>query len=266
MEVSALPDSVIVLRSGADSEMVSGFSREETRLIADAPGVLRDENGPVASAELFAIINLPKQSTGTDANVPLRGVEQAAMTTRGGIDLLEGRMFERGRSEVIVGVGANREFEGLDVGSTIKVGRYEWAVVGLFSADGGVAESEIWTDAPVLQDAYDRGDSFQSVRVRLNSVGSYGEFKDALTSDPRLSVKIGRLAVETGYYELYEVERGEFRLTGASEKLLEKQQLVPVRDYLQTQTRFKALTDEQLADIQARIKTKWDAHYSAGGA
>jgi pyruvate ferredoxin oxidoreductase beta subunit len=81
--------------------------------------------------------------------------------------------------------------------------------------------------------------------------------------DPRYSIKIGRLAVETGYYDLYEVEQGAFRLTGASEKLVEKQQLVPVADYLQTQTRFKALSAEQAADIQRRIDAKWYGYYSA---
>ncbi|OFW58719.1 MAG: 2-ketoisovalerate ferredoxin oxidoreductase [Actinobacteria bacterium RBG_16_64_13] len=81
--------------------------------------------------------------------------------------------------------------------------------------------------------------------------------------DPRYSIKIGRLAVETGYYDLYEVERGAFRLTGASEKLLEKRQLVPVADYLKTQSRFKLLTDEQIAQIQAQVDAKWSAYYLA---
>jgi putative ABC transport system permease protein len=73
MTVSATPDSVIVLRSGADSEMMSGLSRDETRVIADAPGVARGASGAAVSAELFVVIDLPKRSTGTDANVPLRG-------------------------------------------------------------------------------------------------------------------------------------------------------------------------------------------------
>ncbi|HLA80188.1 MAG TPA: thiamine pyrophosphate-dependent enzyme [Thermoleophilia bacterium] len=81
--------------------------------------------------------------------------------------------------------------------------------------------------------------------------------------DPRYAIKIGRLAVETGYYDLYEVERGAFRLTGASEKLLDKERLVPVGDYLKTQSRFKVLTEEQVAEIQAQIDGKWRAYYRA---
>jgi putative ABC transport system permease protein len=194
LAASGSPDAAIVLRSGADSEMVSGFLRESTRVIADAPGVTHTEEGPLASAELFVIINLPKRSTGTDANVPMRGVEHAALKVRDKLQLLEGRMFEWGRNEVIVGVGAAREFSGLELGANLHVGQHDWPIVGIFSAGGGTAESEIWTDASVLQSAYKRGDTFQSVYVKLDSPGAFQEFKDALTTDPRLNVKVLRQA------------------------------------------------------------------------
>ena len=197
MAVSASPDGAIVLRSGSDSEMVSGLGREDTRIIADAPGVARNDHGPLASAELFVIIDLPKRKTGTDANVPLRGVGPAAQQVRDRMKITQGRMFEWGKDEVIVGRGAAMEFAGLDVGSTIKVGRYEWPVVGMFTADGGAAESEIWTDAKVLQDAFQRGDSFQSVYVKLDSPGLFQAFSDSITTDPRLSVKAMR---QSDYY------------------------------------------------------------------
>ena len=197
MAASGSSDSAIVLRGGSDSEMVSGFSREQTRLIADSPGVARNGRGPLASAELFVIINLAKRSTGTDANVPLRGVEAAAVDVRDQLKFVEGRMFEWGKNEVVVGVGAAREFAGLEVGSTITVGRASWPVVGVFSVGGGVAESEVWTDAKVLQAAYNRGDSFQSVYARLNSAGAFQEFKDSLTSNPQLNVKVVR---QSEYY------------------------------------------------------------------
>jgi len=192
MAASGSADAAIVLRSGSDSEMVSGLTRESARLIADGPGVARIADGPLASAELFVIINLPKRTTGTDANVPLRGVEAAAFRVRDNLKLTRGRMFEWGKNEVIVGEGAAREFNGLELGSKFKVGRYEWAVVGLFSAGDGIAESEIWTDATVLQQAYHRGDTFQSVYARLNSPGSFEKFKDFLTSNPQLSVDVMR--------------------------------------------------------------------------
>jgi len=197
MTVSSSPDAAIVLRSGADSEMVSGFSREQTEIIADSPQVARTPEGPLASAELFVIIDLPKRSTGTDANVPLRGVEAAALHVRDNLKIIQGRMFDWGKDEVVVGSGAAGEFAGLDIGSTIKVGRYEWPVVGIFSANGSVSESEIWSDAKVLQAAYNRGDSFQSVRARLISPAAFDQFKDSLTSNPQLAVKVAR---QSEYY------------------------------------------------------------------
>ncbi len=192
MVTTANPEGAIVLRSGADTEMMSGLSRETVRIIGEAPGVARNEEGPLASAELFVILNIPKRSTGTDANVPLRGVERAAPRVRDDFRLVEGRMFEWGRNEVIAGRAAAREFAGLDVGDSLEVGRDQWRVVGIFATNGDLSESEIWTDAKVLQPAYRRGDSFQSARVRLNSAGSFQEFKDALTADPRLDVKVER--------------------------------------------------------------------------
>src|SRR5262245_14599280 len=194
MTVSGADDVAIVLRSGADNEMTSGLSREEARLISDAPGVARAADGPLASAELFVMINLPKRSTGTDANVPFRGVQMAALSVRGDFKIVEGRRFESGRNEVIVGAGAARSFAGLDVGQKIRVGQNEWDVVGIFSGGGGAAESEIWTDAAVLQPAYHRGDSFQSVIAKLSSPGAFQQFKDALTTNPQLKVKVLRQA------------------------------------------------------------------------
>ena len=197
LTASGSPDAAIVLRSGADSEMVSGFLRDSTRVIADAPGVARTADGALASAELFVIINLPKRSTGTDANVALRGVEPAAFQVRDRLKFERGRAFTPGKNEIVVGAGAAQEFAGLEVGKTLRVGRNDWLVTGIFSAGGGTAESEIWADATVLQAAYHRGNSFQSVYARLTSPAAFNQFKDALTTDPRLSVKVLR---QTDYY------------------------------------------------------------------
>lgn len=192
MVQSGDPSVAMIMRSGSDSELMSIMMVEETRTIADTPGIVRGPNGPAASAELFVVINLPKRSTGTDANVPLRGVQPGAFEVHDEVRLIDGRRFEWGRNEVIVGQGAAREFAGLDVGSRLRVGRNEWTVVGLFAAGGGLAESEIWTDATVLQGAYERGNSFQSVFVKLASADAFKPFKDRLTADPRLNVKVIR--------------------------------------------------------------------------
>jgi len=193
MSSTGRDDIAFVLRAGADSELSSGLGGPEVKLIADAPGLARAADGTaLASPELFVIINIPKRSTGTDANVPFRGVGPTGAEVRGHVQLVAGRMFERGRNEVIAGAQAAREFAGLDAGATIKLGNTEWAVVGIFTAGGGAAESEMWTDASVLQGAYQRGNTYQSVRVRLASADQFEDTKDALTSNPQLSVKVVR--------------------------------------------------------------------------
>ncbi len=196
MTTAGDPRTAIVLRAGTDSEMSSGLSREQTQIVKDAPGVARDADGAVASAELFVIVNHPKRSTGTDANVPLRGVESAAFAVRPRLRLVEGRRFEPGRNEIIVGRAAAGQFSGLAVGQTVRWGENAWSVVGIFEADGSISESEIWCDARVLQGAYRRGDSFQSVYVQLEREDALESFRAALTGDPRLNVMVER---ETDY-------------------------------------------------------------------
>jgi putative ABC transport system permease protein len=192
LTASTSSDAALVLRSGSDSEMMSGLQRDATRLIAEAPGVR------AASAELYVIVDLPKRSTGTDANVPLRGVQPSAFEVRENLRIVEGRKFEPGRNEIVVGRAAASQFAGLDLGNRLRWGQNEWTVVGIFEAGGGLAESEIWCDVGVLQPAYRRGSTFQAVYAKLESPEEFVGFKDNLTTDPRLDVKVIR---ESEYYE-----------------------------------------------------------------
>ncbi len=192
LETAGSDDMAIVLRSGSTSEMVSALSRDTVLVVADTEGVARDARGAMSSAELFVIIDLLKRSTGTSANVPLRGVQEQAFEVRGNIEIVEGRTFEWGRNEVIIGVGAALEFAGLDLGSSLEVASDRWEIVGVFSANGGISESEIWTDARILQSAYRRGDSFQAVYTRLTSPEVFTTFKDELDTDPRVDLKVSR--------------------------------------------------------------------------
>jgi len=191
------PQTVILLRAGTDTEMTSGFSGDTARLIMDTPGIARDASGPIASPELFVIVGHPSKKDPSDANVPLRGVSIGALKVRPGVRIIEGRMFSPGTNEIVVGRAASNQFAGLSVGSQTNWGQNTWKVVGIFDANGSAAESEIWCDAKVLQGAYHRGNSYQSVYVRLERVEGFQAFKDALTSNPQISVTAIR---EPEYY------------------------------------------------------------------
>jgi putative ABC transport system permease protein len=191
------PVRALVMRSGADSEMTSGLSGPEVDVIKQAPGLRREGQSPLASAELYVIIDIPKISTGTSANVPMRGVEPAATALREEFSIAEGRMFNFGTNEVVVGRGASVNFKGLTVGNTVTVGQSTWTVVGMFETDGSVAETEIWCDARVLQGVYRRGNTYQSLLARLDSSESFNSFRDWLTANPQVNVQVRR---EAEYY------------------------------------------------------------------
>ncbi len=185
-------DNALVLRSGSDSEMLSVLQREATRIVADAPGVARGPAGPLASAELFVAVDVPRRATGTMANVPLRGVQPPAFAVRGDVRLVRGRMFEWGKNEIIVGERATAEYVGLELGARPNWGQVDWEVVGVFAAEGTLWESELWTDVAVLQPAYRRGPTVQTMLVKLESPADFDRFSAALGADPRLDVRVRR--------------------------------------------------------------------------
>lgn len=197
MRESGSPARALVMRSGADSEMTSGLSANDLDIIRQAPGIRRDGNTALVSGELYVIIDLPKKSTGTAANVPMRGIDPQTLSVRDDAKIVEGRMLAFGTSEVVVGRGASGQFSGLTVGNTIRSGQNTWTVVGVFEASGGVSETEIWCDARVLQGAYRRGNSYQAALARLESSASFDTFRDYLTANPQVNVQVRR---QTDYY------------------------------------------------------------------
>lgn len=197
MVVAGSPDSVVVLRSGADSEMSSVMARTDADVLREAPGVARANDKALVSPELFVVVDMPKRSTNTRANVPLRGVTPEAFLLRPEVKIVDGRAFEWGRNEVIVGRSAQSQFGNTDIGSNLAFGQNTWKVVGIFEANGAISESELWADANVVAPAYRRGSTFNVAQVKLASAGSFSTFKDTLTKDPRVNFRIQR---ETEYY------------------------------------------------------------------
>ncbi|MGH8248069.1 MAG: ABC transporter permease, partial [Gammaproteobacteria bacterium] len=186
------PQVAMVIRGGSTSELNSGLSHDSYRVIAQAPGVAVDADGPIASPEMLVVVDAPRRSTGNDSNVPFRGVTERGFVIHDKVRIIEGRNFDPGRGEIIVGRQAAAQFAGLEIGRELRWSGFAWHVVGVFEADGGLEESEIWTDARTLQTAFERGTFFQSVYARLVSVDAFQEFKDALTSNPQLNVTVQR--------------------------------------------------------------------------
>jgi putative ABC transport system permease protein len=141
----------------------------------------------------------PLLSTGTDANVQVRGVSAKAMEVRNNVKIVRGRFFQPGLAELIVGRNVDKTYAGLSLGDSVKFGGGAWRVVGVFDAGGSAFDSEVWCDAPVLNQVYHRPENvFQSLTVHLTSPDALQQFKDAVSSDPRLNVDVSS---ELDYYD-----------------------------------------------------------------
>ena len=189
MKASGDPNTVLVLRSGSDTEMTSGLGGDSVRIIQDAPGVARDSSGtPLTSPELFVVVDHPLKRSGSPANVPLRGITPEAFKVHDRVKIVQGRNLEFGKNEIIAGRAASRQFVGLEPGTTLKWGESTWTLVGIFEDGGSASESELWCDVKVLQPAYRRGNSYQSVYARLAEPSAFQSLKDSLTTNPQLQV------------------------------------------------------------------------------
>jgi putative ABC transport system permease protein len=196
---SGSPDDALVMRAGSTSEMMGGITLDSVKLVQDKPGVARDESGqPLVTQEVVGVIPIPLISTGTDANVEVRGVSPNVLQIRKFVKITQGRMFHSGLDELIVGKNASKTYEGLTAGNTVDFGGGHWKVVGVFDAGGSSFDSEVWCDARILNEVLKRPNNvFQSATVHLTSPSAFDKFKDSITSDPQLNLEVER---EVDYY------------------------------------------------------------------
>jgi len=167
-------DNAIVMRAGATSEMMSGVTLDSMKILQDEPGVARVNGLPVVTSEVVVVAPFPLRSTGTDANVQVRGVSPNVLTVRRIVKIVQGRMFNPGLSELIAGRNATNTYSGLTVGNQVSFGGGHWTVVGIFDAGGSAFDSEVWCDGRVLADVYKRPNNiFQSVTVHLSSPDAF---------------------------------------------------------------------------------------------
>lgn len=183
---SGSDDIAIILRDGSVAELNSVVRREQLNILASGPGVVQRNGAPVASGELLVIVDGVKRATGTNANMPFRGIGPEGLSLRRGIKIVEGRMFRQGTNEIVVGAGLLREFAGFEYGKSIRLRGTNWQVVGVFEAPGTVFDSELWADIAVTQSLFNRPNIFQTMRVQLTSPGAMPAFKGWVKKDPRL--------------------------------------------------------------------------------
>ena len=190
LQQSGSEGTALVMRGASAAEVMSTLDNASVNVITQAPGIARDGQGrPLASAETVVAANLPVRGGAPDeeGSVQLRGIGEQAWAVRPNVRVVEGRKFEPGRRELMAGVGAQRQFAGLEPGTVIHMGSQDWTVVGVFES-GDAMESELWADAGVVASTYERGSTRTSVTVKLERPSAFKAFKAALAGDPRLDV------------------------------------------------------------------------------
>jgi putative ABC transport system permease protein len=207
LEGSGSEDVAIIMRAGSTNELSGGFGVDTVSVVSDAPGIRKAAAGknvdaslvgkPILSPELYVLVDGKMKGKDATTNLPLRGVSPMAPLVRKSFDLVQGRMFKEGTNEVIVGNGVVQSYDGLDVDKVVRWGGANWTVVGRFTDKQGIAESEVWGDTRVVQQAWRRGNSFQSIRVKLENPAALKTLKDSLTKDPRVRVDVKS---ERAYY------------------------------------------------------------------
>jgi putative ABC transport system permease protein len=192
-------ENAIVRRAGTNSELESILTVGDVRVIEDARGVAWSAKTPLVAPEVVVVASLPLREGGTDALVLLRGTSARVLDVRPAVKLVEGRLFRPGLPEMVAGRHAARNYAGLDVGRTLRLGGADWTVVGVFDAGGAALDSEVWCDADILNQTYQRPTGlFQSATVRLADVDQHETLRKTLGADPRLTVQVER---EREYYE-----------------------------------------------------------------
>ncbi|MGA7061607.1 MAG: ABC transporter permease [Candidatus Acidiferrales bacterium] len=195
---SGSPDNVLIRRAGSSAELDGSVALDQVQAIEDEPGVAHDNGKPLVSPEAVLIAGFNLKATGTNANVQIRGVSPIVLKVRPNIKIAEGRFFEPGLAELVIGKNVTSTYEGLELGQTIPFGGQIWKVVGVFDAGGSSFDSEVWADSRVLNQVYKRPENlYQSVTVHLTSPAAFQQFKDAVTADPKLTVQVDH---EVEYY------------------------------------------------------------------
>src|SRR3954465_1866324 len=203
LRATGSPDNAIVTQRGSTAELTSGFSRDNANtILVDSP-VARDPQGrPLASPEIVLVASLPRRSDRAEVNVTVRGVSQMAFAVRHGVKIEKGRAFTPGLYELVVGSQAADRYEGAQIGSTIKLQRRSWTVVGVFTSDGSGFESEIWGDVEVMGPAFNRTGGYQSLTLRLKDPSTAVAFDADLQRNPNMQVQL------TGEQAFYEKQAG----------------------------------------------------------
>lgn len=196
---TGLPDNVLITRKAANGEISSLVDGETQDVIRTLSHIAVNKEGKqIISKEPVVIINLKKTSGGL-SNVTVRGVSETILELRPQVKIIEGRMFNFGLRELIVGSAVTGRFIGAKLGDEVKFAGDNWKIVGVFDSDGSGFDSEMWGDSQALLNAFNRGNTVSSLTLKLDNVNNFKDFKKNFEFDRRLQQY--EVKIEQQYFE-----------------------------------------------------------------
>ena len=192
------PDSILVTRRAAGTEIQSGIERSQAAIVETQPEIATGPGGVrVVSKETVVLIAQPKRDTGVPTNITVRGLGEEGPALRPQVRIASGRMFRRGTTEIVVGTSIAERFAGTGIGERLRFGGREWTVVGVFDGAGSAFDSEVWGDGEQMMQSF-RRNAYSTVVARLADPTAFDALKARLESDPRLTLDVKR---ERRFYE-----------------------------------------------------------------
>lgn len=179
-------DNVLVTRKASNGEISSIIDGDTRNVIKTLPFIAKSSKGKqIISEEPVVVINLEIKKGGM-SNVTVRGVSQEVQTLRPQIKIKAGRMFNPSLRELIVGEAISKKFLGAQIGSKVKFAGDNWAIVGIFEANGSGFDSELWGDSNQLLNAFNRGNAVSTLTFKLNNLNDFEKCVRAFETDKRL--------------------------------------------------------------------------------
>ena len=192
------PLQILVMRKGATAELSSAVTREVFQDLKSMAGIAREGDEPRASLEMVTVINLPSVDSPTGMNVTLRGILPVGVKMRDDLKLQDGRWFQAGQREVVVGKSIAKRYPGAHMGNKLRFGRGEWEVVGVMDGGQSAVNSEIFGDLNQISSDFNRADGLSSVLLRATDAATVPALINSLNDDRRLGVLA---QTEKSYYE-----------------------------------------------------------------
>ena len=195
---TANPLQLLVLRKGGTSELSSIVSTEAFATLRSQAGIALGQRGePLASQELVNVTNLPSVDNPKGMNVTVRGLSTTGIEMRK-VRLIDGRWFQPGQREIVVGKAVAKRYPSARIGSRIRFGKGDWEIVGVMDGGQSALNSEIWGDFNQVSGDYNRQDSPSSVLLRATDTVTLEALKHSIEDDRRLGA---RAITEEDYYE-----------------------------------------------------------------